>query len=435
MQASHERQRTETPQSSPPVASKGRAPRPAIPIVVVLVVGVIGGVLWFRHSASSHAAATGPGGAGSASRDGRSTPVIVAPVQRTDVPVFLEGLGNATPLATVTVRSQVDGRLDKVNFREGQTVKRGESLAQIDPRPFIIALHQAQAALARDTAQSKNAALNLGRYTNLRTQNLIPQQQVDDQQNTADQATAAIASDAAALDNARLQIYYAQIRSPLDGVTGVRLIDPGNIVHASDPGGIVVVTQLDPMAVLFTLPEDDLPKVSKELAAGPLTVEAYTRDEGMRVGVGKLELIDNEVNEATATIRLKAIFPNPGKALWPNAFLKMRLLLETRKGVLTVPAQAVQHGPDGTFVYVVGADDKVTVANVKVADTEDDKIVLSSGVSEGDSVVIEGQSQLRSGAKVIPRAADAAKSASPSGAPRKHSVNPSGESAPGGATR
>ncbi|HEX4337639.1 MAG TPA: efflux RND transporter periplasmic adaptor subunit [Polyangiaceae bacterium] len=375
-------------------------------VFVLLLLGLGGAFFWRRHAEAGAKGPSGasPAGAGSASADARVVPVIIARAERKDVPVYLDGLGNAQPLATVTVRSQVDGRLDSVKFTEGQKVKKGAVLAQIDPRPFIIALHTAEATLAKDDAQSKNANRNLERYTNLVSQKLIPQQQVDDQQTTYDQAQASIASDRASIENARLSLDYARITSPIDGVTGVRLVDPGNIVHQTDTGGIVVVTQLDPMAVVFTLPEDDLPEVSREMG-GPqqLVTEAYARDGDSKLGVGHLQLVDNQVNQATATIKLKAVFPNPDNALWPNAFLKVRLLLSTRKGALVVPAQAIQRGPQGAFVYVVDADKKANVRPVELDGAPNELAIITKGLSGGEDVVIEGQSSLKPGAKVAPR--------------------------------
>jgi membrane fusion protein, multidrug efflux system len=389
-----------------------------IGVFALLALGLGGAFLWRRHA--EHAPNAGaPAAAGSASAESRVVPVITAKAERRDVPVYLDGLGYATPLATVTVKTQVDGRLDSVKFKEGQKVKRGDVLAQIDPRPFIIALHAAEAALAKDEAQSRNANRDLQRYTNLVSQKLIPQQQVDTQQTTFDQAQASTASDRAQIENARLSLDYARITSPVDGVTGVRLVDPGNIVHATDSGGIVVVTQLDPMAVIFTLPEDDLPAVARELAGGPLTTEAYTRDGDTKLATGKLEVIDNQVNQATATIKLKAIFANPDNVLWPNAFLKARLLLATRHGALVVPAQAIQRGPQGAFVYLVDADKKANVRPVELDGPPTEVAIIAKGLSGGEDVVVEGQNALRPGAKVAPRPSGAASSddTSSSGAP------------------
>ncbi|HXI56527.1 MAG TPA: efflux RND transporter periplasmic adaptor subunit, partial [Polyangia bacterium] len=296
----------------------------------------------------------------------------------------------------------------KVVFQEGQTVKRGDLLAEIDARPFQILLHQGQAALGKDQAMLHGAQRNLERYQSVVAENLIPQQQVDDQRATVEQLTAAVQGDQATIENARLQLDYARIKSPIDGVTGVRQVDPGNVVHASDANGVVVVTQLDPIAVLFTLSQDELPRVAKAQADGPLTVEALGRDGTQILATGKLELVDNQINQATATIRLKAIFPNPAApqhALWPNQFVKARLRLAVRKGALVIPAVAVQRGPQGTFVYVVGGDEKAAVRPVTVDVIQGDEALLANGkgLSAGDAVVIEGQNQLRPGAKVIGR--------------------------------
>ena len=332
----------------------------------------------------------------------RPIPVVVARASNRDVPVFLDGLGNAVPLVTVTVRPQVDGPLTAISFQEGQQVKKGDLLARIDPRPFTIQLHQAQAALARDQAQAKNAQVNLARYSALHEQGLATQEQLDDQRATADQLAGTIKSDQAQIENAQLQLAYTEVRSPVDGVTGVRLVDQGNVVHAADANGIVVVTQLDPMAIVFTLPQDNLPQINREIAGG-LQIEAYSRDGDRLLGRGKLSLVDNQVSLTTATVRLKGIVPNPDKALWPNEFVRARLLLATRTGALSVPAPAVQRGPQGTFVYVVMPDQTAALRPVEVETVQDQWAVVSKGIQAGDQVVVEGQNQLRPGAKVALR--------------------------------
>jgi len=278
-------------------------------------------------------------------------------------------------------------------------------LAQIDPRPFAIALHQAEAALARDEAQLDGAKRNLDRFVGVGAQHLIPQQQVDDQRALVDQLTGTVASDKAQIESARLNLSYARITSPIAGVTGVRQVDPGNLVSTTDANGIVVVTQMDPIAVLFTLPQDDLPDVSREQAKGKLAVEARSRDGDQLLATGELELIDNLINQGTATMRLKAIFPNPQRALWPNQFVKARLQLTVRKGALVIPAVAVQRGPQGAFVYVVGDDGKAAVHDVAIERIEGDQAIVAKGLTEGDKVVSEGQNQLRPGARVQPRQA------------------------------
>jgi len=302
-------------------------------------------------------------------------PVAVAAASLRDVPIYLEGLGTVTAFKTVNVRTQVDGRLMRVAFREGQTVKQGALLAEIDPRPFAIQLHTAEAALARDEAQLQGATRNLERYAAVSAEHLIPEQQTDDQRALVAQLRGTTASDRAQIESARLMLDYARITSPIDGVTGVRTVDPGNVVHPSDPNGLVIVTQLDPIAVIFTLPQDDLTRVADGLAKGALAVEAVSRDGGQLIAKGELALIDNQINQATATMRLKAIFPNPEHHLWPNQFVKTRLLLDVRKGAMVIPAVAVQSGPQGAFLYVAGGDGRaqqqpVTVETIELVSTK-----------------------------------------------------------------
>jgi multidrug efflux system membrane fusion protein len=366
---------------------------------------------------AAHAA--GPkGGAGAGAAD-RPVPVLLAAAATRDVPITLEGLGTVTAYKTANVRPQVDGLLQKVIFREGQTVKKGEQLAQIDSRPFDIQLHQAQAALARDSGQLRGAERDLLRYEAVVAKQLIPQQQVDDQRATVEQLRGAVAGDEAQIENAKLMLDYARIKSPIDGVTGVRQVDPGNLVHATDATGIVVVTQLDPIAVIFTLPQDDLSRVAAAQAAAGgaapgrrpgggaadgLVVQALTRDGAQALATGTLEVVDNQINTSTATIRIKAIFPNPNRKLWPNQFVKTRLELAVRKGALVVPAVAIQRGPQGTFVYVATAAGTAEPQPVVVDTIEGDQALLAKGVGAGEPVVIEGQNQLRPGAKIAVRA-------------------------------
>jgi multidrug efflux system membrane fusion protein len=374
-------------------------------LLVVAALVLVGIVVWVVRSRSSAAAATAASAAKMASD--RVVPVIAAPVVRRDVPVWLDGLGNVSAFYTVTVKPQVDGRIDNVAFVEGQHVKKGDLLVQIDPRAFAIQLESAQANLARDRANLNNAKLNADRYRILSSQNLISTQQLTDQQSSVAQLTAQIGSDQAQVDTARLNLDYARITSPIDGVVGVRIVDPGNVVHASDPGGLVVVTQLDPIAVFFILPEDDLPAVSKAMAQGPLTVEVRSRDGDKPLGEGTLAVVDNQINQATATIRLKAIFANPQRLLWPNQFVKARLRLATRSDSLVVPAAVVQHGPQGMFVYVIGTDSAASVRPIAIDSIQGDLAIVTSGLHEGEQVVVDGQAQLRPGSKVAPRPAAA----------------------------
>ncbi|MBS2027678.1 MAG: efflux RND transporter periplasmic adaptor subunit [Deltaproteobacteria bacterium] len=393
--------------------------------LVMALVGLaaVGGLGAFIHSRGEAQAPGANGGAPSPAE--RVTPVRTANVQVGDVPIVLEGLGSAAAYETVTVRSQVDGRLEKVSFTEGQAVKKGDLLAQVDPRPFTIQLHQAQAALARDQATLSNAELNLKRDQDLVDKKLISPQDFDNQKAATDSAKAALQADQAAIESANLNLDYARITSPIDGLTGVRQVDMGNLVHASDPNGIVVVTKLDPIAVLFTLPQDDLPQVSAAMAQGTLTVELFSRDGSAKLGEGKLLLVDNQINASTATLKLKAIADNPGHTLWPNQFVKARLKLEVQHDAKTVPAEALQTGPNGMFVYTVSADQTVAATPVKVSLVQGDTAVISSGLSGGEQVVIDGQNQLRPGAKVSTKSMGA-------GGPRGEATASAGESSGGG---
>jgi len=374
-------------------------------IVIVLVAAcAIGLIAYFLHKRTSEKAAASARESQQAAN--RAVPVVAAKVTRKDVPIYLDGLGTVAAYKTITVHSQVDGRLEEVLFREGQTIKAGDRIAQIDPRPFVNQLHQAQGALERDRAQLKGAKLNLARFTSLAAQKLIAQQQADDQATLVGQLEGAVVADQATIDTAKLNIDYANIRSPIDGVTGVRLVDPGNIVHTSDATGIVLITQLEPISVLFSLPQDELTSVLQQLSAqGTLPVEAWSRDGSQKLAVGQLALVDNQINASTATLRLKAVFPNPQHLLWPNQFVKARLLLTTRKNALTVPSTVPQRGPEGTFAYVIQQDQTVQPRPIEVDTTEGDLAVIGKGLSEGEQVVADGASQLRAGAKVQPRQA------------------------------
>ncbi|GEJ57108.1 efflux RND transporter periplasmic adaptor subunit [Anaeromyxobacter diazotrophicus] len=370
-------------------------------LAVVAVALLAAGAVWLLRGRGADQPKGGAAAAGAQAQ--RPVPVAVAVAARRDVPIWLEGLGNVVAYQTVTVKPQVDGRLDQVLFREGQAVRKGDVLAQIDPRPFQAQLRQAEGALARDQAQLRSAKLDLERYRSLAAEKLVPQQQADQQIAVVGQLEGAVHIDDANIATARLNLDYARITAPIDGVTGIRVVDPGNVVHASDPNGLVVVTQLDPIAVLFTLPQDQLTAIASAQARGRLAVDLYARDGTTLLGSGQLLVIDNQINQATSTVRLKAVAPNPKRALWPNQFVNARLRLGTREGALVLPASAVQRGPNGTFVYVVGADSTVSPRPVEVEATVGDLAVLAKGVAEGERVVTEGQNQLRPGAKVAPR--------------------------------
>ena len=328
------------------------------------------------------------------------TPVEVAAASDADVPVYLEGLGTVQAFNTVTVKTRVDGQIQKVSFVEGQHVKAGDLLVQIDPRPYQASYDQVVAKKAQDEAQLANAKLDLDRYTALLKASAAPRQQADTQRALVTQLEATLRADQGAIDAAKVQLDYSGIASPIDGVTGIRLVDQGNIVHATDTNGIVVVTQLQPISVVFSLPEDNLQSVSQAMAQGPVAVAALSRDGKTELDRGTLLLIDNVIDQTTGTIRLKATFPNPHNALWPGQFLNIRLLLQTEHNVLTVPSAAVGRGPDGLFTYVVKPDSTVEMRTVTVGQDTGAIAVIASGLAPGDRVVTAGQYRVQPGALV-----------------------------------
>jgi len=332
-------------------------------------------------------------------------PVGVATAQRRDVPVYLKGLGSVTASNTVSVKSRVDGQLSQVNFKEGQNVSKGDLLAVIDPRPYQVALDQAQANLYRDQAQLKDARLNYERFKSLLDESgAMSRQQVDTQKASADQLEGAVRADEAQIDNAKLNLVYSHITSPINGRIGLRLVDVGNMVHAADTNPLLVITQLQPIAVIFTLPSENLPTVSKHLHQGPLPVEAYDSDDQNKLATGTLLTIDNQIDQTTGTGRLKAMFTNQDNILWPNQFVNVRLLLETHKDTTVVPSAAIQNGPQGSYVFVVKADKTVEVRPVTVSFTQNNAASIASGLNPGDVVVMDGQDKLQAGSKVDPHA-------------------------------
>jgi membrane fusion protein, multidrug efflux system len=333
----------------------------------------------------------------------RSVSVATAPVQRQDVPVYLSGLGAVTAFNTANIKSRVDGQIMKVNVQEGQNVKQGALLIEIDSRPFQVQLEQMQAQLSRDQAQLHDAQLNLERYTALIPSGSIAQQQVDTQRALVDQLQGTVRTDQAQIDNAKLQIVYCHITAPFDGRVGLRQVDPGNIAHASDTNPMLILTQLQPIAVIFTLPEDVLPTVAKRMKQGTLEVDAFSRDDQTKLATGKLLTIDNQIDPTTGTAKLKAVFSNTDNQLWPNQFVNADLLLETRKNSIVVPTAAILRGPQGTFVYSVNPDKTVQDRPVSVSLTQGDTTVISSGLNPGDLVVTDGQDKLQRGSRIEPR--------------------------------
>lgn len=392
-----------TPLQSSPATHKSRGP---LIVFILLALAAGGFFLWKRShegakGAEAGAQGAGPGAGGPGGMAKRPTPVLVGQATISDVPVVLEGLGTVTPIASVTVRSRVDGQLDSVKFTEGAMVKRGDVLAQVDPRPFQVQVQQAQATLERDRATLENAQRDLARYDTLGK--LVAQQQIDTQRAQVATLNASIKLDEAAIANAKLQLDYARITAPISGVAGIRTLNPGNLVHASDANGIVTITQLDPISVVFTLPQDVLPKVSKALASGNPKVEVYDRAGTSLLGTGKLTVLDNMVNADTGTLRLKAELPNPNRALWPNQFVKSRVAIEIKKDVLSVPAAAISRGPSGDFVYVVSADNKAVQRAVKVESVEGERALLASGLEPKETVIVDGQDQVKPGGQVVTR--------------------------------
>ncbi|MFZ0761139.1 MAG: efflux RND transporter periplasmic adaptor subunit [Candidatus Sulfotelmatobacter sp.] len=329
--------------------------------------------------------------------------VAVAKVQRQDVPVYLVGLGSVTAYYTANIKSRVDGQIMRVNFREGQTVQKGDLLIVIDPRPYQVQLEQMQAQLFKDQASLRDAKLNLDRYTTLIPSGSIAQQQVDTQKSLVDQLDGQVRTDQAQIDNAKLQLIYCNITAPFTGRVGLRQVDPGNIVHATDTNPMLILTQLQPIAVIFTLPEDELPAVAQHMKNATLQVEAYSRDDQSKLATGKLETIDNEIDPTTGTAKLKAVFDNKDNQLWPNQFVNADLLLETRKNSTVLPTAAILRGPQGTFVYLVKPGDTVEARTVKVALTQGNTTAIASGVSPGDTVVTDGQDKLQTGSTIEPR--------------------------------
>jgi len=375
----------------------------------VVVLGVIAiGIWYFRGTRSTSeaggkaaAGATGQGkrGAGGA---GLIVPVVVATAQKGDLPVYLIGLGSVTAFNTVTVRSRVDGQIVKVNFTEGQFVHQGDALIEIDPRPYQVMLEQAEGQLAKDQAQLHDVQVDFERYQLLYSEGVVPKQQVDTQQAQVGQYQGAIKADQATIDNAKLQLIYSRITSPISGRVGLRLVDIGNIVHASDTTGLLVITQLQPIAVIFTLPQDQLQQVLVKLrGGGQLPVEAYDRDDTTKIADGKLLTIDNQIDPTTGTYKLKSVFSNQNNVLFPNQFVNIHMLVDVKHNLVIVPAAAIQRGPQGTYVYVVSGGDTANIRVVTIAQTTGNNVGISSGINGGDIVVIDGQDKLQDGSKVV----------------------------------
>ena len=377
-------------------------------VFLLIVVGVAGYAVWRASHPVPVARGAGGGGGGGFRGGGQlgPVPVVVSKVARSSIPVYLNGLGNVTAFYTVTVKSRVDGQIMKVDFNEGDLVHEGQVLIEIDPRPYQVQLELAEGTLARDQAMLNNAKLDLQRYQTLLAQDAIPKQQLDTQTALVAQFEGNIKQDTANIDSAKLNLTYAKVTAPITGVVGLRQVDPGNIVHASDATGMIVITQLQPISVLFTIPEDSLPQVTQKLRAGAhLPVDAYNRDNSKKLASGTLTTLDNQIDSTTGTSKLKAVFNNTDNALFPQQFVNIRLLVDILSNQQVVPNVAVQNGQQGTFVYAVDDDSRVHLKPVQVGVTTETSSQILGGLSDGDRVVVDGTDRLIEGARVRVRKA------------------------------
>jgi membrane fusion protein, multidrug efflux system len=378
--------------------------RAAILASAIVVILAVAGVFVLTHGRARETAATLP-------PPRPAVPVVASAVTSGDVPIYLRGIGTVIAYNTVVVRSQIQGQITKITFTEGQTAKAGDTLAEIDPRPYQAQLDQIVANRDRDQAQLTNSLANLDRYNQLLSKGDATIQLADTQKAQVTQLQSAIKSDEALIEAAKVQLEYTKLTSPIAGVTGVRQVDMGNIIHPTDPNGLVVVTQIEPISVIFTLPETDLPEIQQQMAKGPLTVLAYSHDDKIKLDEGKLVLVNNEILQTTGTIQLKADFPNKAHMLWPGELINARLLLETRHNGLSIASSAVQQGPNGSYVYVIGPDRTVHMRTVTVAQISEGEALIDSGLNSNENVVLEGQYRLQPGSLVEELHGKAAESA------------------------
>ena len=367
----------------------------------LLVVVVVAAAVWYIRSKSVAAGSTTKSASGGASKKGGGrVPVVAAAAHRGDIGVFITGLGSVTPIYTVTIKSRVDGQLMDVHYSEGNIVQKGDLLLEIDPRPYQVQLEQAEGQMVRDQANLENARVDLARYQKLLAQDAIPEQQTSTQKAMVAQDEGIVKTDQAAIDNAKLNLVYCKITAPISGRIGLRLVDPGNIVHAADTNGLLVITQVDPISVIFTVAEDDLPAVLRTIAGGQhLRAEAWDRDNQNKIGVGTLSTVDNQIDPTTGSLRLRANFDNKGHQLFPNQFVNVRLLLQQKSGVTLVPNAVIQRSAASTYVFLV-KDNTVTVRQITLGTTEGNETEVKSGLQPGDVLVMTGVDKLEEGSKV-----------------------------------
>jgi multidrug efflux system membrane fusion protein len=399
-------------------------------VAAIVIVAAAAGYWYWTGRAAETPAAGGPRGDPSA----RALPVVAAPARNGSIDVYLNALGTVTPRNVVVVKPRVDGQLMRVAFKEGQIVKAGELLAEIDPRPFQVQLTQATGQMAKDQALLKNAQLDVERYRTLLAQDSISKQQVDTQEALVRQYQGTVESDQGAIDSAKLQLTYSRVTAPIAGRVGLRQVDPGNVVHASDANGIVVIAELQPISVVYPIPEDSVQRVMARMQTGEsIVVEAWDRDQKTKLATGRLVSVDNQIDTTTGTVKLKAEFANANLALFPNQFVNIRMLVETLADATLVPSAAIQRGAPGTFVFVVKDDRSVSVAPVKLGPVQGETTAIASGLAPGAIVVVDGADKLREGAKVelVTRDAPAAPAAGAKGGPRGNRPPGSGPPADG----
>jgi multidrug efflux system membrane fusion protein len=381
--------------TSPPRRRIVGAMRNKIAIISFAIVAA-GGIWAIRSQLTDEKAVAQTGPAGAVA----GVPVTAGVAEARDMPIYLRGIGAVQAYNHVTLKSRVDGQIVQVSFTEGQKVKAGDLLFQLDPRPFQAALAQASAAREKDEAQLASALADLKRHSELLTRGFQTQQVYDQQKALVGQIQASIKADQAQIDTAQLNLHFTDVRSPIDGRTGARLVDIGNLVRTTDAGGLVMITQMQPIFVTFTLPQSQLNTLRQSEAEGPIEVQAYSDSEQKALAVGKLTLIDNQIDSATGTIRLKGTFENADEVLWPGAFVNIRLVTGIKKNAVTVPARAIQQGPSGSFLFVIKADQSVEMRTVKVLTVEQDVAVIDGGLAAGENIVVDGQYRLEAGTKV-----------------------------------